>query len=141
MQPTLPDLPARLRDSAFSYLSLFTSLGTLLCCALPSLLVLVGLGAGVASFLADAPWLVTMSRHKQWVFMTSGILIAANFLYIYVFAPRLQAGREACDPGEPSACQTASRVSRVVLWSSAALYLTGAFSAFLLGPILVYFDL
>lgn len=32
-----------------TYFSLFTSLSTLLCCALPSLLVLVGLGATVAS--------------------------------------------------------------------------------------------
>ena len=41
-----------------SYLSLFTSFGTLLCCALPSLLVLFGLGATVASFLSSLPWLV-----------------------------------------------------------------------------------
>jgi mercuric ion transport protein len=37
-----------IRSGALSYLSLFTSLGTLLCCALPSLLVLFGLGATVA---------------------------------------------------------------------------------------------
>jgi uncharacterized protein (DUF924 family) len=33
------------RSGLLSYLSLFTSFGTLLCCALPSLLVLLGLGA------------------------------------------------------------------------------------------------
>ena len=37
------------RSSLLSYFSLFTSLSTLLCCALPSLLVLFGLGALVAS--------------------------------------------------------------------------------------------
>lgn len=31
------------------YLSLFASVGTLVCCALPAMLVLVGLGATVAS--------------------------------------------------------------------------------------------
>ena len=41
----------RRAGGVLSYLSLFTSFGTLLCCALPSLLVLVGLGATVASFL------------------------------------------------------------------------------------------
>ena len=60
-----------------SFLSLFTSLGTLLCCALPSLLVLVGLGATVASVLSQAPWLVSMSHHKHWVFLTAGLLISA----------------------------------------------------------------
>ncbi len=42
--------PAR-ENPWLSYLSLFTSLGTLFCCALPSLLVLFGLGATVASSL------------------------------------------------------------------------------------------
>jgi len=37
------------RSAVLSYFSLFTSLSTLLCCALPSLLVLFGLGASVAS--------------------------------------------------------------------------------------------
>ena len=56
------------RATVLNYLSLFTSFGTLLCCALPSLLVLLGLGATVASFLSAVPWLVTVSRHKNWVF-------------------------------------------------------------------------
>ena len=37
------------RSGLLTNLSLFTSLSTLLCCALPSLLVLIGLGATVAS--------------------------------------------------------------------------------------------
>src|SRR5688500_7094028 len=61
------------------YLGLFSSVGTLLCCALPSLLVLAGLGATVASVLASAPWLVALSRHKAWVFAASAILIVGNF--------------------------------------------------------------
>src|SRR6266481_4023744 len=97
-----------------SYGSLFTSFGTLLCCALPSLLVLLGLGATVASVLSGAPWLVTLSRHKNWVFGISGVLIAGNFLYVYALAPRLQARGGACPVVAPEACTTASRMSRVV---------------------------
>ena len=52
--------PPRIQSGIFSYLSLFTSVGTLLCCALPSLLVLFGLGATVAFVLSEAPWLVSM---------------------------------------------------------------------------------
>jgi hypothetical protein len=36
--------------------------------------------------------------------------------------------------------QAFSRFSRIVLWCSAALYLVGVFSAFLLGPLLIHFD-
>ena len=125
------------RSGLLSYLSLFTSFGTLLCCALPSLLVLLGLGATVASFLSAVPWLVTLSHHKNWVFAISGLLIAGNFVYIYVLAPRLQTHGGVCTPDGPDACAQASRTSRVVLWISALLYCGGVFAAYLLGPILM----
>ncbi len=128
------------RSGALSYLSLFTSVGTLLCCALPSLLVLFGLGATVASVLSEAPWLVAMSRHKHWVFIVAGAMITCNFIYVYAVAPRLQMRSGACDPSNPTACQTASRLSRIVLWCSAALYMVGCFTAYILGPLLVLFD-
>src|SRR5947209_15512358 len=105
--------PAPPRSIWFQYLSLFSSLGTLLCCALPSLLVLFGLGATVASVLSEAPWLVALSHHKNWVFIVAGALIAGNFVYVYLVAPRLQAGQGACDANDPATCRTASRFSRV----------------------------
>ncbi|HEX4002880.1 MAG TPA: hypothetical protein VHX36_09530 [Candidatus Acidoferrales bacterium] len=120
-----------------SYLSLFTSLGTLLCCALPSLLVLFGLGATVASFLTAVPWLVTLLRHKSWVFLISGLLIAVGFLYVYRIAPKLKAHGETCsiEVGQ-AACDAATRLSHIVLWIAAAIYAIGFFPAFVLGPLL-----
>ncbi|HEX4772926.1 MAG TPA: hypothetical protein VH351_18980 [Bryobacteraceae bacterium] len=140
MQSTITNTSPRVAGGVLSYLSLFTSLGTLLCCALPSLLVLFGLGATVATALSLAPWLVALSHHKNWVFIVAGVLIFGNFVYVYALAPKLQARTGACDPNDPAACQTASRFSRIVLWCSAALYLVGCFSAYLLGPILMHFD-
>src|ERR1700722_4951360 len=130
-----------IRSDALSYLSLFTSFGTLLCCALPSLLVLFGLGATVASVLVEFPGLVTMSHHKDWVFLVAGGLIFGNFVYVYAIAPKLQIRGGACDPNKPATCQTTSRFSRIVLWCSAALYLVGCFTAYLLGRLLIRLDL
>jgi mercuric ion transport protein len=102
------------------------------------LLVLAGLGASVASTLSTLPWLVTLSRHKQWTFAISGTLIALSFLNMYYIAPRLRAN--ACAPDNPSACADVSKFSRVSLWVSAAIYVIGFFSAYLLGPILTKLD-
>src|SRR5437868_11055457 len=124
-------------SSWLSYLSLFTSVGTLLCCALPSLLVLVGLGASVASALSFVPWLVTLSRHKAWVFGISGVMIAASFVNMYAIAPRLKAA--ACAPDDPT-CGTATKFSRVVLWIAATIYVVGFFTAYVLGAILAWMD-
>jgi hypothetical protein len=129
----------RRASGLLSYLSLFTSFGTLLCCALPSLLVLIGLGATVASFLSAVPWLVTLSRHKSAVFLVSGLLIGGNLLYVYVIAPRLQEAGAACPADAPEACGGASRFSRIMLWISTAIYAVGVFSAFVLGPLLMRF--
>jgi len=118
------------------YVSLFTSLGTLLCCALPSLLVLLGLGATVASALSAAPWLVTLSRHKNWTFAIAGTLIAANFIYVRAVAPRLRAG---CELGDDS-CVRAARLNRILLWISAGIFTIGFFVAYLLGPLFIWID-
>jgi mercuric ion transport protein len=127
-------------EGLLGYLSLFTSLGTLVCCALPALFVLLGLGATVASVVSSAPWLITLSRYKNWTFTIAGLLIAANFFYVFLIAPRLRTKTaEKCPVDQPSACGTASRMSRWILWFSAGVYLVGFFSAYLLGPILRYF--
>ena len=129
------------RNGGFlGYVSLFTSLGTLLCCALPSLLVVIGLGATVASVVSTAPWLISLSRHKTWMFAIAGLLIAANFVYVFRIAPRLQQTGQSCPVDQPSTCGTASRMSRMILWTSAGIYLVGLFSAYLLGPILRVLD-
>jgi len=128
------------RTALWGYVSLFSSLGTLLCCALPTLLVLIGLGATVATVLTAAPWLVALSHHKVWVFGLAGGLIAANFVYVYAIGPRLRRSNVvACAPDDAT-CGAASRFSRIVLWFSAALYGVGFFTAYILGPLLLWWD-
>lgn len=135
---TMTKVSTSRRATVVGYFSLFTSLSTLLCCALPSLLVLFGLGASVASMLSFTPWLVTLSRHKQWTFALSGILIGLSFLNMYFIAPRIRA--KQCGADDPSSCEEASRLSIVLLWVSAGIYGLGVFVAYVLGPILTRFD-
>jgi mercuric ion transport protein len=125
-------------SAVLSYFSLFTSLSTLLCCALPSLLVLFGLGASVASMLSFLPWLVALSRHKVPTFSISGALIVCSLVNTYYILPRFR--MQECKPDNPDACVEASRLSRILLWVSAAIYAAGFFVAFVLGPILSKID-
>jgi len=127
------------RSFGLQYISLFSSVGTLLCCALPSLLVLFGLGATVAGVLSAAPWLVALSQHRTIVFSVAGGLIGSNFVYLHFIGPRLRIEVQACPPDNPS-CGTATRYSKAVLWLSAVLYGIGFFTAFVLGPLLLWWD-
>jgi len=133
-----PEQRAR-RAALLNYLSLFSSFSTLICCALPSVLVLLGMGTTVASLLSAAPWLVNFSRHKIWAFSIAGTLIALSFIVTYLIAPRLRHG-EVCDADDPTTCEEVSKFSRVLLWGSAAIWSCGFFVAYLLGPILERID-
>lgn len=136
--PQSPEQQAR-RAALLNYFSLFTSFSTLICCALPSVLVLLGMGATVASLLSAAPWLVSLSRHKIWIFSIAGLLIAMSFVTTYLVAPRLRQG-EACDADDPTTCGEVNRVSRILLWGAAVIWSCGFFVAYLLGPILERMD-
>jgi mercuric ion transport protein len=133
-----PEHRAR-RAVLLNYFSLFSSFGTLICCALPSVLVLLGMGTVVASLLSAVPWLVDLSRHKIWTFSISGTLIAASFVMTYVVAPRLRSG-DICGANDPTTCGEVSKISRIVLWGSALIWSGGFFVAYLLGPILERMD-
>jgi mercuric ion transport protein len=133
-----PERRAR-RAALLNYFSLFSSFSTLICCALPSALVLLGLGTTVASLLSAAPWLVSLSRHKIWTFSIAGTLIAASFVMTYLIAPRLRDG-EVCVADDPTTCGEVSKLSRIILWSSALIWSGGFFVAYLLGPILERMD-
>lgn len=136
--PLAPEQRAK-RAALLNYFSLFSSFSTLICCALPSVLVLLGMGTAVASLLSVAPWLVSLSRHKIWTFSIAGTLIAASFVMTYVVAPRLQRG-DVCAADDPTTCGEVSKLSRVVLWGSALIWSGGFFVAYLLAPILEHMD-
>lgn len=71
------------QNAAITTLSLFTSVGTLVCCALPALFVALGAGATLAGLVADFPQLVWLSAHKGWVFGASGILLVIAGVMIW----------------------------------------------------------
>ncbi|MEQ8878430.1 MAG: hypothetical protein RLO17_16455 [Cyclobacteriaceae bacterium] len=121
-----------LKQDFVSIASLFTSVSTLLCCALPSLLVAVGMGAVVAGLISDFPALIWLSKYKEWTFLGAGILIGLNF---WLFYGRENQACEIDEFGNETPCDTAARWSKVILWISFGLYTLGLFSAYLLLPV------
>ena len=60
---------------ASSLVTLLASSGTLICCAIPALLVSIGAGAALASFVAIFPQIVWISEYKEIVFAISALLM------------------------------------------------------------------
>jgi len=114
------------RQTILPTLSLFSSLSTLLCCALPALLVTFGMGAVLAGVISYMPWLSVVSEHKIIVFVIAGILL---MIATYI---QLQSGEDSCpvDVMQRQACARLKKISWIVLCFSIAVYLLGFFFAF-----------
>jgi hypothetical protein len=125
-----------MREKIVSVLALFTSVGTLLCCALPALLVTIGLSAVVISAVSAFPWLFPLTKHKEWLFLGAGVLIGLNFMLVY--RPQQQV---ACDvEAGQQGCEVAGRWNKVVLWLSAGVYAVGLLMAYLALPLVKLFE-
>lgn len=122
----------RLKQYLLPFLSLFTSIGTLLCCALPALLVSLGLGATLAGLVSTVPQIVWVSEHKSGVFVVGGLLL------LCAGASRYYSRNAPCpaDPALAKACQRARLFGGVAFWLAVSLYCIGFFFAYLAADLL-----
>lgn len=102
---------------------------TATCCALPSLLVALGLGGAVASVVSAVPGVTFLSAHKTWVFVPVGALLGLSWAASNGRLPSTWARTLACPIG-----RAPLRVR--LLWCvSAALYVASLAVAYLGAPV------
>lgn len=109
-----------------AFLSLFTSTGTLICCALPALLVSLGAGAVMAGLIEAVPQITWLGRNKELVFGIAGVMLAVSGLWQW------HARNLPCpaDRAKAAACARARKISWIVWGLSVAFLAIGAFFAF-----------
>ena len=94
--------------------SLFTSSSTLFCCALPSLLVAIGLGTVVAGIFSGNPWLEAVVEHHDQIFLTAGALLVLNGWLLFRKRPEICPAPGTS--GRETACETAHRWNFWIFW-------------------------
>ena len=109
-----------------AFLSLFTSTGTLICCALPALLVSIGAGAVMAGLIEAVPQITWLGKNKELVFSIAAGMIAVAGAWQW------HARSLPCpvDPAQARACTRARWISWIVWWISVGAFVIGAFFAF-----------
>ena len=110
-----------------SVATLFASSSTLLCCAIPALLVALGAGATLSAFISIFPKIVWISEHKTEVFTFAGVMIAISGYMQW-------RGRMAPCPTDPlqrNACMRTRKASLIVYGFSFSFYLIGGWFAFI----------
>ena len=111
-----------------NYLSLFTSSGTIVCCALPALLVSIGAGAALSSLIAVFPQLVILSVYKIPIFMGAFVMLIISGVLQY------QARKLPCpaDKNLANACIRARKISLVIYFASVGIFIIGLLFAFII---------
>ena len=114
------------REALVSSLALVTSLSTLVCCALPAILVALGAGAAMAGLVTAVPQLVWLSRYKEIVFLAAGAMLLTAVTLRFV-------NRGSCpaDPRQAELCQRLRKFGGITLSLSSALYAVAVFFAFI----------
>jgi hypothetical protein len=118
---------AEARGSLWSAVAtLLATSTTLVCCAMPAMLVAIGAGAALSSLVSAWPQLVWLSEHKALIFAVAGIAIAVSG------AVQWRSRRAPCpvEPALRSACLQARKASRQVFVASVVIYLVGGWFAF-----------
>ncbi len=109
-----------------SYFGLFSSFGTLLCCAIPSTLVLLGFGAALAGFLSDFPQLIWLSENKGIVFGLSFFMLGISYL------SQKYAEKLSCPIDKKEDCTETRSWTRKIFLGTLFINLIGATYAFVL---------
>ena len=111
-----------------SLISLFASSSTLVCCAIPAVLVGLGAGAALSSLVSLVPQLVLLSEHKEELFIAAGFMLAASGVIQW----RNRNAPCPSDPAHRNACLRTRRMSARLYTFSVLVYLVGAVFAFVL---------
>lgn len=110
-----------------SVITLLASSSTLICCAIPALLVSLGAGAALASLVAVFPQIVWVSEHKEIIFTLSALLMVVGGVLQW----RNRNAPCPIDPMLRSACLKTRKNSLRIYWFSLTLLLIGAWFAFI----------
>lgn len=123
------------QQQGVTWLALFTSMSTLLCCALPIVLVSLGLGTTYAALTNSAPWLVTLGEYKAITFTIAGILIAGSIWLSF------RPGRSCpTDPQLASHCGRIQKWNKRLLILAATAWCIGFFAAYLALPLQIWLE-
>ncbi len=120
----------KLQSRPWGWLVLFASATTLVCCALPILLVSLGLGAVWATIYANFAAVGFVAQHEGWFFGGSAALLALGIFVLY------RPGRSCpVDPVLAAKCQSVDALNKRLLVLAVFIWLAGFGAAYLALPL------
>ena len=118
MQQTISWWKFNMFDRTANFISLFASSSTLICCALPSVFIVIGAGATFASIISIFPFLIVISKYKVSITLVSLLILVfagyINYRTYYLPCP--------ADPELGRICLQTRKRSRSIYYFSVILF-------------------
>jgi hypothetical protein len=115
------------KNTIFSFLTLFTSFSTIICCALPIILVSLGMGAVFASLTATFPAIILLAEYAVFIFIIAAFLLLVSGYFIFIRP-------QACpmDQNLAQLCIKTKKINKFVWICSVIILLVSLFFKYIL---------
>jgi hypothetical protein len=117
----------KIKESLLPFFGLFTSISTILCCALPIILVTLGMGAVFASLTASFPFITWLAERSIYLFAIATILLLIGGYFIFI-----KPGICPADKKLAEMCNKTKKFNKIVWWISVIILAISFFFKYIL---------
>ena len=121
----------KVKEAILPFLGLFTSLSTILCCALPIILVTLGMGAVFAGLTANFPFIIWLAQKSSYLFTIASILLLVSGYFVFIRAQTCPVDKKMAE-----ICAKTKKFNKIVWIFSVIILVISAFFKYLLIVIL-----
>ena len=108
----------KIKEYLLPFLALFTSITTIFCCALPIILILLGMGVVFANLTASFPLINWFAGKSFYLFITSFILLLISGYVIFIKVQICPANQKLA-----TICKKSKLFNKIIWWLSLVILL------------------
>ena len=117
----------KIKESLLSFFGLFTSVSTILCCALPIILVTLGMGAVFANLTASLPFITWLAERSLYLFTIATNLLLIGGYFIFIKPQNCPADKKLAE-----ICNKTKKFNKIVWWMSVIILAISFFFKYIL---------
>ncbi|MDA9818072.1 hypothetical protein N9C35_03435 [Flavobacteriaceae bacterium] len=117
----------KIKESLLPFFGLFTSISTILCCALPIILVTLGMGAVFASLTASFPFIIWLAERSTYLFFIAAIILLIGGYFIFAKLQFCPVDKELA-----KICNKTKKFNKIIWWLSVIILVISFFFKYIL---------
>ena len=117
----------KIKETLLPFFGLFASISTIICCALPIILVTLGMGAVFASLTASFPIITWLATKTIYLFIIAVIFLLIGGYFIFIKPQTCPANKELA-----KICNKTKKFNKIIWWLSVIILTISFFFKYIL---------